>query len=102
MSNPSFKPHEGDRYQDIANGAALAVLALCHSFHSSVAAKTGSTDGGPLVQGVIAGLLRFALDGDTDLKSLRRSILKTIDQVGPQIVMSNRAQVAGTTTTGTA
>lgn len=81
-----------DHYQDLSARAHDASYKLLHGMHSiNAQAQPGLRDGGPLINGMIAAVIDFALDGDATQADLRQQLVHIIDVMLPQLAMARRS-----------
>lgn len=82
----TFRPHSRDEAQAIAGRAHHAALQLLTNAHVIEAERTRSRDAGPVIQGVFAGTIQFALENTTETPAhLRQELLRLFDILAPQI-----------------
>lgn len=85
-----------ERYADIADRCAETTCDFIDSLHSVEAMAAGSTDAGPLIQGVFLGLITYTMTmSDMSVEKLRADLLVMFDQLAPQIAMELASEAAG-------
>jgi hypothetical protein len=84
------------QYADIADRCADTTCDFMDGLHALEAAISGSTDAGPMIQGVFLGLITYAMTmSDMTVERLRADLLVMFDQLAPQIAMQMAAEAAG-------
>lgn len=84
------------QYAAIADRCADTTCVFMDQIHAIEAVAAGSTDAGPMIQGVFLGLITYAMTmSDMTTDRLRADLLVMFDQFAPQLAMHLAAEAAG-------
>ncbi|MFN7110298.1 MAG: hypothetical protein ACK4M2_01580 [Brevundimonas sp.] len=86
---------EGEDYQASAHVAQAMVARLLKRLHALEHDRSGSTDMGPFVAGLVGGVIEVVSETDMPLSDLRAAILTVFDSLAPQFEMERHAKQAG-------
>jgi len=104
----TYRKVEGDEYQRGADRVCRVMSAMLDRVGAAEATAQHVTeghgfDGGPVIQGTLGALLRFAVRGDLSPDEIRAELLRGIDEMLPQFIAARDAERLSTTTaTGSA
>ncbi|MFN7129780.1 MAG: hypothetical protein ACK4OJ_12030 [Brevundimonas sp.] len=88
---------KGADYQARAYVAQETVAHLLRRLHALEHNRSGSTDMGPFVAGLIGGVIEVVCETDMPMADLRAAILTVFDGLAPQFEMERAANKAGAT-----
>lgn len=101
MADP-FRVIEGEEFQFIAELTNQTVGRMLNTLHAGCAAKSGSTDAGPIITGALSSVVEFIMMGGHDEATVRAAFTQVLDTMPQQFALMRAALAAGAGQEGTA